>query len=63
MGPFPVRDDTGMQAAIAVLDRSMDPGKYAEFVQWGTFRKTRSAITNVSQAGVGGMGDSIGAYE
>jgi hypothetical protein len=63
MGPFPIRDDMGMQAAIAVLDRSMDPGKYAEFVQWETFRKTRSAITNVSQASVGGMGDSIGAYE
>jgi hypothetical protein len=63
MGPFPVRDDMGMQAAIAVLDRSMDPGKYAEFVQWETFRKTRSCITNVSQAGVGGLGNSIGAYE
>jgi hypothetical protein len=37
MGPFPMRDDMGMQAAIAVLDRSMDPGKYAEFVQWETF--------------------------
>jgi hypothetical protein len=32
MGPFPVRDDGGMQAAIDILDRSMDPGKYAEFV-------------------------------
>jgi hypothetical protein len=63
MGPFPVRDDMGMQSAIAVLDRSMDPGKYAEFVQWETSRKTRSCITNVSQAGVGGLGNMIGAYE
>jgi hypothetical protein len=63
MGPFPVRDDGGMQAAINILDSSMDPGKYAEFVQWETFRKTRSVITNVSQAGVGGLGNSIGAYE
>jgi hypothetical protein len=33
MGPFPLTDDFGMQAAIAILDRSMDPGKHAEFVQ------------------------------
>jgi hypothetical protein len=63
MGPYPLRDDFGMQAAIAILERSMDPGKHAEFVQWETFRKTRSCITNVSQAGVGAMGDSVGAYE
>jgi hypothetical protein len=63
MGPYPLRDDFGMQAAIAILDRSMDPGKHAEFVQWETFRKTRSCITNVSQAGVGAMGDSVGANE
>jgi hypothetical protein len=50
IGPFPMRDDMEMQAAIVVLDRSMDQGKYTEFVQWETFRKTRSAITNVSQA-------------
>jgi hypothetical protein len=48
MWPFPLSDDMGMQAAVAVLDRSMDPGKYAEFVQWETVRKTRSCITNVS---------------
>jgi hypothetical protein len=63
MGPFPLQDDFGMQAAIAILDRSMDPGKHAEFVQWETFRKARSCITNVLQAGIGAMGDSVGAYE
>ena len=63
MGPFPLADVCGMQAAISVLDRSMDSGKYAEFVQWETFRKIRSAITNVSQAGVGGLSDAVGAYE
>jgi hypothetical protein len=63
MGPFPLRDEFDMQAAIAILDRSMDPGKHAEFVQWETFRKPRSSITNVSHAGVGAMGDSVGAYE
>jgi hypothetical protein len=51
-----------VQAAIVIMDRSMDPGKHAEFVQWETFRKTSSCITNASQAGAGAMGDSVGAY-
>jgi hypothetical protein len=63
MGPFPLDDSVGMKAAIAVLDRSLDPGIYSECVQWGTFRKTRSAVTNISQAGVSGLQDSVGAYE
>jgi len=63
MGPFPVADVLGMKAAIAILDRSMDKGVYAPRVQWGTFRKTMSAVTNVSQAGVSGLGDSVGAYQ
>lgn len=63
LGPFPVADVLGMRGAIAVLDRSLDKGAYGPCVQWGTFRKTMSAITNVSQAGVGGLGDSVGAYQ
>jgi hypothetical protein len=63
MGPFPLDDSVGMKAAIAVLDRSLNPGVYSECVQWGTFRKTRSAITNISQAVVSGLQDSVGAYE
>jgi hypothetical protein len=63
MGPFPLDDSVGMQAAIAVLDRSLDPGVYTECVQWSTFRRTRSTIINISQAGVSGLQDSVGAYE
>lgn len=63
MGPFPLEDLFGMQAAIAVLIRSLDKGKYENFVQWETFRKTRSAVTNVYQASVDGLMDVIGAYE
>jgi hypothetical protein len=48
---------------VAVLDKSMDPGRYEDQVQWATFRKMRSALTNVSQAGVGGLGDAIGASD
>jgi hypothetical protein len=63
MGPFPVEDSLGMMGAILVLDRSLDPGVYEDTVQWETFRKTMSTITNISQAGVGGLGNSVGAYE
>jgi hypothetical protein len=35
MGPFPLDDSVGTKAAIAVLDRSLDPGVYSERVQWG----------------------------
>jgi hypothetical protein len=63
MGPFPLSDDFGMKAALVVLDRSLDPGRYSDHVQWETFRKARSAITNITQAGVGGLEDVIGAYE
>jgi hypothetical protein len=63
MGPYPLEDTFGMKAALVVLERSLDPGKYAEHVQWDTFRKARSAITNGSQAGVSGLEDTSGAYE
>jgi hypothetical protein len=29
MGPWPLEDSQGMSAALAVLDRSLDKGKYA----------------------------------
>jgi hypothetical protein len=41
----------------------MDPGLHEEFVQWGTFRGSRTFITNVSQEGADGLGDTVGAYE
>jgi hypothetical protein len=56
MGPYPSTDSVGMKMAIAVLDRSLDPGLYSECVQWDTFRRIRSAgVTNISQAGVLGL--------
>jgi len=63
LGPFPLEDTFGMKAAIAVLDKSLDKGVYERFVQWETFRKTRSAITNAHQASADGLGDTVGAYE
>jgi hypothetical protein len=52
-----------MAVACALLDRSLDPGVHDTFIQYEKFRKTRSALTNVSQVAVGGLGHSIGAYE
>jgi hypothetical protein len=63
MGPFLLKDDGGMAIAIAVLDRSLEPGKHDVHVQWETFRKVRSTATNIIQAGAGGLTSSVGAYE
>jgi hypothetical protein len=63
MGPFPLADTGGMEIASGILNRSLDKGKYAEHVQHETFRKARSAVTNVLQAGVSGLGATVGAYE
>jgi hypothetical protein len=63
MGPFPLSDDFGMIAALVVLDRLLDSGRYLDYVQWEMFGKARSAITNISQAGSSGLGDAVGAYE
>jgi hypothetical protein len=41
LGPFPLSDDVGMKAAMVELDRSLDPGKYSDYVQWETFRKAQ----------------------
>jgi hypothetical protein len=35
MGPFPLQDDFGMKAVLVVLDRSLDKGKYSDYVQNG----------------------------
>jgi hypothetical protein len=63
LGPWPLEDTLGMKAAMAVLDRSLDKGVYEDTVQWDTFRRSMSAVTNISQAAVGGLEDSVGAYE
>ena len=63
MGPHPLKDEFGMGVALAVLDRSLDPGKYEQCVQWATFRKTRSSLTNMWQASAEGLSDRVAAYE
>ena len=62
MGPHPLKDDFGMAVSISILDRSLDPGKYEEHVQWATFRKSRTTLTNMWQASLEGLKDQVGAY-
>jgi hypothetical protein len=42
MGPFPLEDLFGMKAAMLVLDRLLDPGRYSDYVQWETCSGKRS---------------------
>lgn len=63
IGPFPLSDVFGMGAAVLVLDKSMDTGRYQDRVQWATFRKMRSTLNNLSQAGIKGLGDAVGASD
>jgi hypothetical protein len=41
----------------------MDPGRYADQVQWATFQKPRYTRANFGHAGIGGLGDAIGAFD
>ena len=62
--PLPVQDSLGMRAALALVDRSQDrTGRHETHVQPDTYRKAQTYITNVSQAGIHGLGDRIGAHE
>jgi hypothetical protein len=64
MGPFPVEDSLGVQAALAVLHWSQDKtGKYETCVQSNTHRQAQSTFSNITWPGVEGLGDQVGAHE
>ena len=63
MGPFPLEDVQGMSTAVVILRRSLEKGKYEDKVQPNTFRKPQSTISNVTRAGVQGLGDAVGAND
>ena len=50
IGPFPFEDVQGMGVAVAMLYRSLDPGRYGDYTQFGTIRKLRSAYSNLYNA-------------
>jgi hypothetical protein len=50
LGPFPNRDMFGMTVAIAMLAKSLNPGRYQDYTQFETLRKLRSAFSNLHHA-------------
>ncbi len=51
-GPFELKDEFGMSVATATLSRSLDPGRNAEYIQFNTARRIRSAYSNAWNASV-----------
>jgi hypothetical protein len=56
-GPFPVEDSFGLRTAIAMLVKSLEPGRHAKtHQQFETIRKLRASYSNMymlSKSGVG----------
>jgi hypothetical protein len=48
---------------VATKGFLLDTGKFKTTVQWDRLRSLMSAITNISQASLGGLENSVGAYE
>ena len=48
MGPFPLEDSWGVGVGVAItqLYRSLDKGKYRDYLQYDTTRKIQSAYSN-----------------
>jgi hypothetical protein len=61
--PWPIDDIWGMKTATVILQRSLNPGKNATFMQYETIRKTRSHVSNFFHTVPGGMGDMFIASE
>jgi len=54
LGPFPVKDVFGVTAAVAMLAKSAEPGKYKNYTQFKSIRKLRSAYSNLFHASAEG---------
>lgn len=47
-GPFPVKDSFGLRTAIAMLVKSLEPGRYSkDHQQFETIRKLRASYSNM----------------
>lgn len=70
LGPFPVCDSLGLGVAVAMLMKSLEPGRHsATYQQFETIRKLRAGFSNIymaSQEGVMGLrtvgGDKVNHY-
>ena len=54
MGPIPPYDTFGYGVALTMVYRSLSHGKYADYLQFGSIRKVRSAFSNCYMASVTG---------
>jgi hypothetical protein len=51
LGPFPVCDSLGMGVAVAMLLKTLEPGKYSpQYQQFETVRKLRAGFSNIYMA-------------
>ncbi len=50
LGPFPVDDRFGYTMAIAMVLKSREAGRYADYQQYETIRKLRAGFSNIYQA-------------
>jgi hypothetical protein len=55
LGPFPVDDRFGYAVAIAMVLKSREAGRYADYQQYETIRKLRAGYSNIYQASLLGM--------
>ena len=63
LGPFPLKDTMGMKLAMATLNRSMDPGRTEERIQFSTMRRIRTAYSNAYGASYRMDGPAVMAHE
>lgn len=59
-GPYDLTDDPfGIRAAVGMVYRSLDEGKNAPTIQFGTTRRIRSHVSNFEHTCPGGIGDVL----
>lgn len=59
MGPFPIRDDHGMGAAVCILMRTLDAGRNEATIQFATAMKMKSSYANVWRASLKGSDGAV----
>ena len=57
--PFPLKECKAMTLAVTTLRRSLDAGKNAPTIQFGTMRKLRTAVGNLWHATPAGQADVV----
>ena len=62
-GPFPVEDTMGMAMACTILERSLDPGRNSDTIEYDTLRKQRAYYSNYVHSSAIGMGPATLAGE